>query len=124
MTLQIKRIYDPEEPSDGARILVDRLWPRGISKERADLFGWFKDVAPSPELRQWFDHQADRFEEFRGKYLWELEHSDDKQPELQQIRELAKSGPVTLLYAAKSPTVNHAIVLLEYLKGSGRQPVQ
>ena len=119
MTLHLKRIYDSDDPGDGKRILVDRLWPRGVSKERADLYGWFKDVAPSPELRAWFGHQPERFEEFRQRYLAELQDDEAKQPELDQIRQLSQTGPVTLLYAAKSPTINHALVLLQYLK----QPV-
>ncbi|MCL2882819.1 MAG: DUF488 family protein [Coriobacteriia bacterium] len=118
MPLQTKRIYDSDDPSDGKRILIDRLWPRGVSKERADLYGWFKDVAPSPELREWFGHKPERYEEFRERYLQELVSDETKQPELEQIRKLSQTGTVTLLYAAKSPTINHAIVLLEYLEKS------
>jgi len=119
MPLQIKRIYDAEAPEDGKRVLVDRLWPRGVSKERADLDGWFKDVSPSPDLRKWFGHQPERFEEFRGRYLLELAHDADnasKQSELQQLRDWSKESMVTLLYGAKSPTINHAIVLLGFLE--------
>jgi uncharacterized protein YeaO (DUF488 family) len=116
MPIQIKRIYDPEAPTDGKRILVDRLWPRGVSKERADLYGWFKDISPTPDLRTWFNHEPEHFEEFRQRYLQELEVDPDKQPEITQVLELSKQNIVTLLYGAKSPTINHAIVLQEFLQ--------
>jgi uncharacterized protein YeaO (DUF488 family) len=115
MSFQIKRIYDVEDISDGKCLLVDRLWSRGVSKVRADLDGWFKHIAPSPELRIWFDHRADRFEEFRERYLMELNHDEDKQDEIIQALEMGKVDKVSLLYGAKSPTINHAIVLKEFL---------
>lgn len=112
--LQIKRIYDEPARSDGIRVLVDRLWPRGVSKERAALDIWLKDVAPSPELRVWFGHKPERFKEFTAKYSDELESN----PAIAQLRELLKDNPtVTLLYAAKDLQVNHAIVLRDFLEG-------
>ncbi|MCL2438382.1 MAG: DUF488 family protein [Coriobacteriia bacterium] len=119
MPFLIKRIYESAEPSDGKRLLVDRLWPRGVSKERAALDGWLKDIAPSPELRIWFDHQEDRFVEFRQRYLMELNHDEDKQVEITRALALGKEGMVTLLYGARSPEINHAIVLKEFLDSQG-----
>jgi len=109
MPLCLKRIYDDAAPSDGFRVLVDRLWPRGISKARAALDLWLKEVAPSPELRSWFDHRDDRFSEFAIRYRAEL----DGNPATEQLRRIVRENAVTtLLYGAKSPTINHAIVLL------------
>lgn len=112
MNIQIKRIYENAEPSDGKRILVDRLWSRGISKENAHLGLWLKEVAPSTELRKWF-HAAtpDHWEEFKQRYLEELE-TNSAVEELQQI---ASRNTVTLLYSAKDVENNHAIILKEYL---------
>lgn len=110
--IQIKRIYDEPEKQDGYRILVDRLWPRGMTKERAHLDEWNKEVAPSDELRKWFGHKMENFEEFSRKYKAELK---DKGEELQRIRELAEDKMVTLLYAARDTDVNHARVLLNVL---------
>lgn len=112
MDIQIKRIYENAEPSDGKRILVDRLWSRGISKENAHLDLWLKEVAPSTELRKWF-HAAtpDHWKEFKQLYLKELE-TNSAVEELQQI---ASRNTVTLLYSAKDVENNHAIILKEYL---------
>lgn len=117
MTFQIKRIYEEESANDGKRILVDRLWPRGVSKLRADLDAWMKDIAPSPELRVWFDHREDRFEEFRKRYLMELNTDEEKQADIEQALEMGKAGMVTLLYGARDQHINHAIVLKEFLDG-------
>jgi len=111
--LQIKRIYDEPAASDGMRILVDRLWPRGVSKERAAIDLWLKEIAPSPELRTWFGHKPERFKEFSQKYNDELA----KNPAVSEIRELmAKNKRLTLLYGAKDPAVNHAVVLQAFLE--------
>ncbi len=120
MEIGIKRVYEPPAESDGRRILVDRLWPRGLSKEAARLDGWLKDVAPSPQLRLWFGHQEERFEEFRRLYRLELENDADKQAALRQL--LAMGGSLTLLYGAKDTAHNQAVVLREYLleKGDGQ----
>lgn len=119
MEIQTKRIYAPPAPTDGWRVLVDRLWPRGVSKQRAQLNAWLKDVAPSPQLRIWFGHKPENFEEFKQKYWLELKTDPAKQPALQEIRQQAETQPVTLLFAAKSPTINHAVVLQQFLLGNG-----
>ena len=116
MNLQIKRIYDAASPTDGKRILVDRLWPRGVSKEKAQLDLWLKDAAPSPQLRTWFGHKSGNFPEFSQQYRHELATDPQKAAALDQIIELAQKEPVTLLYAARDPRINHAIVLLEFLQ--------
>jgi len=112
MDIHIKRIYENADPSDGKRILVDRLWSRGISKENAHLDLWLKDVAPSTELRKWF-HTAmpDHWEEFKQRYLEELETN----PAVKELHEIASKHKVTLLYSAKDVENNHAIILKEYL---------
>lgn len=108
----LKRIYDESSIDDGYRVLVDRLWPRGVSKERGAVDEWLKDIAPSPGLRVWFDHKPERFAEFSEKYREELEDN----PAVTAIRRLKEEhDAVTLLYAAKDPEVNHARVLLDYL---------
>lgn len=111
----IKRIYEPYEPGDGRRILVDRLWPRGISKEAARLDSWEKEIAPSHELRKEFRHMPERFEEFRMKYLEELRGDEDKIQKLEQLCEMVRKEKVTLLYGARDPVYNHARVLQEEL---------
>lgn len=112
-TVRIKRIYDPPEDSDGYRVLVDRLWPRGVSKERAQLDEWLKDIAPSSELRRWFDHKPERFAEFQARYEEELRQN----PEIATLRAIIDShSQVTLLYAAHDPAINQAIILLNYLQ--------
>ncbi len=113
MKIRIKRAYDEPTVSDGYRVLVDRLWPRGVKKELLALDEWCKDIAPSPELRTWFDHDPAKFEEFSARYLSELDSSGVPH----QLLARAKDHPaLTLVYAAKNPKVNHARVLLEYLE--------
>lgn len=116
MPFQIKRIYDPASPEDGRRILVDRLWPRGVSKERAALSEWMKDVAPSTALREWFGHMTEHFDAFTERYREELTHDPEKQLAVARLRDMANQGMVTLLYAAKRPEINHAIVLRDFLE--------
>lgn len=111
----LKRIYEPYDETGGCRILVDRLWPRGISKEDARLSYWFKDIAPSSELRKWFCHKPELFEEFRSKYLNELRTDEQKLEYIGQIIEMANNCRVTLLYGAKDAVHNHAQVLMEEL---------
>ncbi|MCY1520566.1 hypothetical protein D9M68_553480 [compost metagenome] len=108
--IQIKRIYDQPKASDGYRILVDRLWPRGIKKEDARIDEWNKILPPSPELRKWFHQGNGRFPEFQIKYRLELKQH---QEELNRILEIAGRQNVTLLYAAKDPLQNHAVILLD-----------
>ena len=109
-SVAIKRVYEPSAPSDGSRILVDRLWPRGISKRKAALDGWAKEVAPSPGLRKWFGHKPERFQEFAKRYRAELKGN----PELKELR--ARKGKVTLVYGARDPKINHARILAKVLK--------
>lgn len=116
MAIKIKRIYEEKSSQDGYRVLVDRVWPRGISKEKAGLDQWFKEVAPSKELRKWFNHEDVRYEEFAKKYRQELEE-DTRKKELDQLKELAKKGDLTLVYSAKNIRHNQARVLKELLSG-------
>lgn len=113
--IYLKRIYEPCDETDGHRILVDRLWPRGIRKENARIDGWEKDIAPSSELRKWFGHKPELFAEFRIRYLDELRSDKQKSQKLDEICRLAKEETVTLLYGAKDPLYNHARVLKEEL---------
>ena len=113
--IRVRRVYDEPEPADGARVLVDRLWPRGVSKQAAQLREWARDVAPSDELRRWYGHDPGKFEEFRLRYLAELD-----QPELRaavaQLRGLAAGGQVTLLTATKDVQHSQAAVLADHLR--------
>jgi uncharacterized protein YeaO (DUF488 family) len=111
--VKIKRIYDPVSRGDGKRILVDRLWPRGIRKEEARIDEWLKEIAPSNELRKWFGHDPARWQGFREKYAAELA---EKPELLKGIRAAAKKGAITLLFAAKDLTHNNAAVLKEMLE--------
>jgi len=111
--LRIKRVYDAAEPADGFRVLVDRLWPRGLTREAAALDLWLKDVAPSTELRRWWDHDPARMDEFAKRYRAELDGS----PAGAELRDAIRSHDVvTLLYAARDPSVNHARILLDRLQ--------
>lgn len=109
--LKLKRVYEARQDSDGVRILVDRLWPRGLSSAGASIDEWMKEIAPSNELRRWFGHEAGKWAEFRGRYLKELA-SEDRAP-LERVGRLAAAGDVTLLYAAKDTEHNNAVVLAE-----------
>jgi len=109
-----KRIYDPPSPDDGARILVDRIWPRGVSKDAAGLTEWLKEIAPSTGLRQWFHRDPTEWTEFVRRYRAEL---DDNPDAVARLRDFLKAGPVTLLYSARDRERNHAIVLAEYVAG-------
>lgn len=113
LKIQVKRIYESPERGDGYRMLVDRLWPRGISKERAHLDEWNKTLAPSASLRKWFHHQNGDFAEFSAFYRQELL---GQKAELQRVRELGETRKITLLYASKDPAHNHAVVLYDVLK--------
>ncbi|WP_313805189.1 DUF488 family protein [Cytobacillus sp.] len=111
----LKRIYEPYDQMDGCRILVDRLWPRGFSKEDAKLALWAKELAPSHELRKWFGHKIELYEEFRNKYLEELKTDPIKSQSFEKIYQIALSKKITLLYAAKDPLHNNACILKEEL---------
>jgi len=110
--VRIKRIYDEPAAEDGTRILVDRLWPRGIAKEKARIDEWLKEIAPSDELRKWFGHDPARWDEFQERYRRELEAKTEL---LDQLQGLAKKGTVTLLFAAKDEEHNNAVVLKKLL---------
>jgi len=112
--VRLKRAYEPPAADDGTRILVDRLWPRGVSKEHAALDQWMKDISPSTELRQWFGHDPARWVEFRRRYAEELHQNGEL---LSQLRSLARQGPVTLVYSAHDEVHNDAIVLRDLLLG-------
>ena len=113
MAILLKRAYEPYMPSDGFRILVDRLWPRGISKDSAHIDLWLKDVAPSTALRKWFGHDRLKWVEFRERYFLELGHNPEA---VEQLARHVNYGPVTLVYGAKDEKHNHAVVLREYLE--------
>ena len=110
--IKLKRIYDDPSADDGYRVLVDRLWPRGVSKEVAKLDEWDKELAPSTELRKWFDHKEERFKEFSKRYHEELK---DKKELLDKLREKANHKKLCLLYAAKDHEMNQAVVLKDVL---------
>ncbi len=116
LPLKIKRIYEPCDPSDGVRILIDRVWPRGVSKERARLDEWMKDIAPSPTLRKWFQHDPEKFAEFKKAYRGELEADSEKIGAVSRLLDMLDTNIVTLLYGAKDEIHNHAIVLKQYLE--------
>ena len=111
--IKTKRVYDPAEVSDGRRFLVDRVWPRGKRKDAMHLESWLKDAAPSTELRRWFNHDPDKWEEFRNRYWAEL---DTNKGNLDPIRSALQKGPVTLLYSAHDLEHNNAVALKQYLE--------
>jgi len=110
--IRIKRVYYPVEKKDGPRILVDRIWPRGMPKEKLQADLWLKDAAPGTELRKWFNHDPARWDEFKKRYFAEL---DQKPETIRRILDLAQHKPVTLLYAARDTQYNHAAALKKYL---------
>lgn len=114
--LKLKRAYEPAGPDDGCRVLVDRLWPRGVTKAQAHLDLWLKDVAPSTGLRQWFGHDPAKWDEFRRRYLAELAEPGPAAA-LAELQRLAADGPLTLVYSTREEARNHAIVLREVLQG-------
>lgn len=116
MAIRIKRVYEPPEDSDGVRILVDRLWPRGLAKDRARVDRWLPDVAPSSQLRKWFRHDPGKWDEFRSRYFEELHKVPAVVAELQS---LTQKGAVTLVFAAKNEAYNNAVALRQYLERSG-----
>lgn len=112
MGILLKRAYEPPDPSDGFRVLVDRLWPRGVAKASAHIDLWLKEVAPSPFLRQWFGHDPSKWAEFRERYVLELR---DNPEAVGQLTEHLRHGALTLVYGAKDREHNHALVLKAYL---------
>ncbi|MGE4370043.1 MAG: DUF488 domain-containing protein [Burkholderiaceae bacterium] len=113
MSLQLKRVYDPAEPGDGYRILVDRLWPRGMSKDQAHIDLWLKDVAPTPALRRWFGHDPSKWQAFRRRYFQELAQNTQT---VRLITDRSGRETVTLLYAAKDTQHNHALALQQFIQ--------
>jgi uncharacterized protein YeaO (DUF488 family) len=112
MNIKIKRVYEKPEKSDGFRILVDRLWPRGLTKEKAALDLWLKDIAPTTELRKWFNHDPEKWKEFIKKYLKELKENEEP---VSILKDFLKKGPVTLIYAAKDEAHNEAQVIKDFV---------
>lgn len=111
--IRVKRVYDPPAPDDGHRFLVDRLWPRGLAKDKGRIEAWLKEIAPSAELRGWFGHDPAKWEEFQRRYCAEL---DAKGEALQPLVEAARSGTVTLLFSARDTAHNNAVALKGYLE--------
>jgi uncharacterized protein YeaO (DUF488 family) len=119
--VRVRRVYAEPEADDGTRVLVDRIWPRGMTKARAALDEWCKDVAPSTELRKWYGHDPGRFEEFGRRYRLELE-DPERAGAVAHLRALARDGTVTLLTATKEPAISEAAVLASLLTSSARGP--
>ena len=117
MSLRIKRVYAPLEKSDGIRILVDRLWPRGISKEKARIDEWMKDISPSPPLRKWFHHQIEIWDEFQRRYRAELEEPDRKAL-MARLQAMSRKRTVTLLFAARDEEHNSARILVSVINSA------
>ncbi len=113
MNIRIKRVYDEPDREDGTRILVDRLWPRGLTKEKAKVDLWLKDVAPSTELRKWFAHDPAKWTEFQTRYRDELKKNKDQ---LSLLKQEASKGTVTLVYGARDQEHNEAVILQQLLK--------
>ncbi|MGH2865687.1 MAG: DUF488 domain-containing protein [Solirubrobacteraceae bacterium] len=113
MDVRLKRAYEPAVASDGYRVLVDRLWPRGVSRERAKLDQWERELPPSTELRQWFGHDPSRFQEFRRRYIHELREHRSR---ISELRRRARQGTLTLVYSANDSEHNDAVVLAEVLR--------
>ncbi|WP_189361934.1 DUF488 domain-containing protein [Thermogemmatispora tikiterensis] len=114
--IRLKRVYEEAMESDGTRVLVERLWPRGLSRERARIDLWLKDVAPSDELRRWFAHDPQKFPEFRRRYEQELRDQETARAALAHLLELARRGPLTLVYSARDSEHNNAVVLRDLLE--------
>ena len=117
MAVRMKRAYEPPERSDGYRVLIDRLWPRGVRKEEARLDEWARELAPSSELRRWFGHDPERFDEFRRRYRAELAGQEEK---LRELRRRGRQGTLTLVYSARDTEHNDAVVLAELLRRRSR----
>ena len=112
MKIRLKRVYEEAGPEDGVRILVDRLWPRGVSRQAAHIDFWFKDIAPSATLRKWYGHEPERWQSFKARYFAEL---DANPAAVDQLRQLVRRGSVTLVYGARDTQHSHALALLDYM---------
>jgi uncharacterized protein YeaO (DUF488 family) len=117
ISIRIKRVYDPSSPQDGLRILVDRLWPRGLSKEKAKVDLWLREIAPSNELRKWYGHEPDKCTEFKKKYLKEIE---EKKAEFELLRKKARQGTVTFLFSSREEKLNNAAALKEFVESKAK----
>ena len=117
MNIKIKRVYEQPDKKDGERILVDRLWPRGLTKEKAGVALWLKEIAPSTELRKWFAHDPNKWKSFRGRYETEIRHNDDL---IKVLKQKARQGTITLIYGARDEKHNEALVLKQFLEKSER----
>jgi len=115
MNIRIKRVYEEPDKDDGVRILVDRLWPRGLTKEKARVDLWLKEIAPSTELRKWFDHDPKKWKSFRGRYETEIRHKDDL---IKVLNQKVREGTITLIYGARDEKHNEALVLKHILEKS------
>jgi uncharacterized protein YeaO (DUF488 family) len=113
LDVRTKRIYEPADPADGHRVLIDHVWPRGVSRERAQLDEWARELAPSDELRTWFDHVPERFQEFRARYRRELSGHAKR---IDDLRDRARKGPLTIVYAARDEEHNNAVVVCELVR--------
>lgn len=113
MNIKIKRVYEQQDKKDGERILVDRLWPRGLTKEKAGVDLWLKEIAPSTELRKWFDHDPAKWKRFRGRYETEIRHKDDL---IKVLKQKAREGTITFIYGARDEKHNEALVLKQFLE--------
>jgi uncharacterized protein YeaO (DUF488 family) len=113
MNIKIKRVYEQPDRKDGERILVDRLWPRGLTKEKAGVDLWLKEIAPSTELRKWFDHDPEKWQRFRRRYETEIRDKDDL---IKVLRQKAREGTITLIYGARDEKHNEALVLKQFLE--------
>ena len=114
--IKVKRVYEKPSQEDGTRLLVDRLWPRGVTKKSADIYIWLKEIAPSDNLRQWFSHDPQKWDEFKRRYRKELKEPV-KSAILEQVKKLAKEDTITLLFAAKEEEYNNALALKDILAG-------
>ena len=117
MPIKLKRVYEEPSADDGVRILVERLWPRGLSKEKASVDLWAKDAAPSTELRKWFNHDPSKWEEFKTRYFAELDRNPDA---LEDIREMLDKGTITFVFASKEETYNNSAALREYIQSRAK----
>jgi uncharacterized protein YeaO (DUF488 family) len=115
VNIKIKRVYEQPDKNDGVRILVDRLWPRGLTKEKASVDLWLKEIAPSTELRKWFGHDPDKWQSFRRRYENEIRHKDDL---INVLKQKAREGTITLIYGARDEKHNEALVLKRLLERS------
>lgn len=120
MQIWLKRAYEPPGPQDGTRVLVDRLWPRGVSKEEAQIDLWLKQIAPSDSLRKWFNHDPNKWEPFKERYYQELKA--DKPEQVRDLADIAGQGRVTLVFGAKDERLNNAAALKEYLEKNSKNP--